>query len=107
MQEAQPETETVLPETAPDIEAYPDREPDITEDLVLRRSDVFSDMKEIRFGEPKRARSATGTAAAASAVQALEEPEPASRKEKRQAEKFVEEQKEKMQNVDVEDEDNK
>ena len=77
VQEAQPETETVLPETAPDIEAYPDREPDITEDLVLRRSDVFSDMKEIRFGEPKRARSATGTAAAASAVQALEEPEPA------------------------------
>lgn len=40
-------------------------------------------------------------------VSYLEEPEPASRKEKRQAEKFVEEQKEKMQNVDVEDEGDK
>ncbi len=47
--EEQPYRGVTAEETPADIEAYPEREPDRTEDLVLRRSDVYSDMKELRL----------------------------------------------------------
>ncbi len=65
------EPEDILPEAPSDIEAYPDREPDITEERLLRQSDVYSDMKEIRYGGQNRGRSA----AAASFEPPFAEPE--------------------------------